>query len=679
MSRSLVLSNGRFFINFDELYRIRDIYFPHIGIANHSEGHPFLFGVFAEGGTHWVDEGWERSIAYEDGSLVGAAVLRNSSLQLEIALRDAIDFEIDAFVRAITVRDLSGRPRDIRVFLHQDFHISGSELGDTALFDPQIASLIHYKRDRYFLIGGGTAPDYRFDNFATGKKRMSGAEGTWRDAEGDGTLSGNPIAQGSVDSVIALALHVPASGDTTAYYWIAACERYGGLLRLDERIRGAGPAELIDRTARYWRLWVRANEPVYAALPPQLIPLYETSLLVARAHVDESGAIIAAADSDITNFARDTYTYVWPRDGALVATAFDRAGFPSVSRRFFAFAAALIKREGYFLHKYHPDRSLASSWHPWVDERGRPILPIQEDETGLVVWALWRHFERYRSIEEVQPAYRPFVLRAATFMAGYRDATTGLPLPSWDLWEERRGVMTFTCAAVWAGLDAAARFADAFGDRNPAAHFRQAAAEVKSGVLEHLWDEREGRFLRMIVPANAESGLSETRDATPDVSLFGLHFLRFLPPDDARLVATLDSVADALAVRTEIGGTARYRGDSYYAGSKELDMVPGNPWFVAQAWVAQWRIARARNEQELQDALAPVEWILRRASPAGLMPEQLHPYTGAPLAVTPLTWSHAAFVNTACDYLEKARALSGGAFTALPAETVRPILERALR
>ena len=63
--------------------------------------------------------------------------------------------------------------------------------------------------------------------------------------------------------------------------------------------------------------------------------------------------------------------------------------------------------------------------------------------------------DRYRGVEQVQPLYRRFIVRAADFLAAYRDPATGLPLPSWDLWEERRGVMTFTCATVWGGLDAA--------------------------------------------------------------------------------------------------------------------------------------------------------------------------------------------------------------------------------
>ena len=525
------------------------------------------------------------------------------------------------------------------------------------------------------MMGAGQAPDLRITRYATGKKRVNGAEGTWRDAEGDGILSGNPIAQGSVDSAIAVDLEVAGRGEEVLYYWIAAGERYGEMLQLDALIRSRGPAALIERTARYWRLWVEHHGVDYSGLPEPLVALYRTSLLVMRTHVDQGGAIIAATDSDIAQFARDTYSYMWPRDGALIADAFSRAGYPSVAQRFFDFAGHLIKKEGYFLHKYNPDRTLASSWHPWVDAKGQKVLPIQEDETGLVVWALWRHFERYRNVEEVQPLYRSFIVRAADFLAEYRDAATGLPLPSWDLWEERRGVLTFTCTAVWAGLDAAAQFAQAFGDVDLVARYRRAADEVRRGILEHLWDEERGRFLRMLIPPEpGVAGAKAVRDDTPDSSLFGLHFLGLLPEDDPRLVSTLEAVIEELTVRTEVGGLARYRGDYYHAVTQDWDRVPGNPWFIAQCWHAGWRIARAENPAALEAALEPLEWVAERAIGSGLLPEQLDPFSGAPLSVTPLTWSHAAFVTAVRDYLARR-----DAFEACPScGAVRPRVERAL-
>lgn len=653
MARSLVLGNGRFLINFDDLYRIRDIYFPWIGISNHTAGHYFRFGVWVNRQTHWIDEGWEREIAYEPGTLVGNSRLRNPKLGLELQVRDAIDFEADILVREVQVHNLEADARQIRLFLHHDFYISGSDVGDTALYDPELDAIIHYKRDRYFMIGGGSAPEYRLSRYAAGRKGVSGAEGTWRDAEGDGLLSGNPIAQGAVDSIIGLDLEISPRGAAKTYYWLAAGERYSDLIEYHQLIHDEGATALIERTAHYWDLWLDTHrvEPE-SGLSDELRRLYETSLLVMRTHVDDGGAIIAATDSDITAFARDTYSYMWPRDGALIAEAFDRAGYPAIAQRFFDFAGHLIKREGYFLHKYHPDRSLASSWHPWIDEQGERVLPIQEDETGLVLWALWNHFKRYHGVEEVLPLYRRMIVPASEFLASYRDQETGLPLQSWDLWEERRGVLTLTSVTVWAGLEAGANFATAFGDLELAARYRTAAGEVRSSVLEYLWDEDEERFLRMYIPPTDQE--EEVRDLTPDSSLFGLHFLGFLEPDDPRLIKTLDAVRTSLQVETEVGGLARYRGDYYHAVTQEWERVPGNPWFIAQCWLASWLIARAEGPAELDAALEPLEWVAEHATSAGLFPEQVNPFTGEPLSVTPLTWSHAEYVVAIRDYLARA-------------------------
>jgi len=35
------------------------------------------------------------------------------------------------------------------------------------------------------------------------------------------------------------------------------------------------------------------------------------------------------------------------------------------------------------------------------------------------------------------------------------------------------------------------------------------------------------------------------------------------------------------------------------------------------------------------------------------MAEQLHPYTGEPLSVSPLTWSHAAYVRAVREYVDR--------------------------
>lgn len=45
-------------------------------------------------------------------------------------------------------------------------------------------------------------------------------------------------------------------------------------------------------------------------------------------------------------------------------------------------------------------------------------------------------------------------------------------------------------------------------------------------------------------------------------------------------------------------------------------------------------------------------------SASGVLAEQVHPYTNAPLSVSPLTWSHGTAVLAVLDYLEKRKELA---------------------
>ncbi|MGH2490607.1 MAG: glycoside hydrolase family 15 protein, partial [Candidatus Limnocylindria bacterium] len=562
------------------------------------------------------------------------------------------------YFKEVTVEDEFGREREIRLFQHFDAHLFGNDVGDSAFYDPRAQAIVHYKGRRAFLISG-TAGGHSFGltSFAIGQKDAPGKEGTWRDAE-DGVLSRNPVAQGSIDSVGMLSFRVPPSGSSTAVFWIAAGESYDEVRELDKLVRERGPASFLARTKDYWRLWANKDESIADHLPTEIARLYKRSTLIIRTQVDNRGAIIAGNDSDVLRFNRDTYSYLWPRDGALVADALDLAGYGEVTRRFFFLCGDLMTREGYLLHKYNPDGSLGSSWHAWSTPEGRLELPIQEDETGLPIWALWQHYERDRDIEFIRPLYRKLVRTGADFMATFREARTKLPAPSFDLWEERRGIHAFTTAAVWAGLTAGRNFAVAFGQHELAKRYAVAAQEIREVALTHLWDEDRGRFVRTV--AVLPDGMI-VNDATIDISLAGVFLFGMLPAADPRVVATMKAIEQRLTVRTPVGGIARYESDYYFQISQDVASVPGNPWFVSTLWLAEWYIATAATLDDLERPLALLRWCASKALPSGVLAEQVHPYTGEPLSVSPLTWSHAAFVSAVQHYARASARIKGRA------------------
>lgn len=669
MPRDLPLGNGSLLVNFDSLYRVRDIYFPHVGMENHAQGHVFRFGVWVDGLFRWIeDPGWTRDLRYRTDTLVTAVRLRHPELELEIECADAVDMAVNLFLRRFDIHDLSGRPREVRLFFHHDFHILENPVGDTAYYEPQRRCVLHYKGNRWFLINGakrtgeppgaagndeadGAAPpgmEVGIDQWATGVKEFRGKEGTWKDAE-DGRLEGNPIAQGSVDSTVALHARTSPGSPAVVHYWMAVGRSFAEVAEINRNVRRRGPDDFIGRTRGYWDLWVDKTGDGFGQIPEDLVGCFRRSLLILRTQIDNGGAITAANDHDIVRFARDTYSYVWPRDGALAAHALDLSGHFQVTQAFFDFCHRVIAREGYFLHKYNPDGSLASSWHPWLGREGKQ-LPIQEDETGLVVWALWRHVDRFRDIEWMKDKYRGLVARAADWMASYRDAATGLPLPSYDPWEERYGVHAFTVAATWAGLIAASRFAYRFNEGHLAQKWKSAADGIRAAADRFLFRSDLGRFARSLVPGG-EGG--PEADPVLDSSLHGLWLFGMYAPDDPRIVRTIEAARERLWVRAGAGGMARYENDIYQQVSRDVERIPGNPWLVCTLWLAQWRIALAKRREDLEPALDILRWAASRALRSGVFAEQFDPLTGEPISVSPLTWSHAAFVTTFLEYANR--------------------------
>jgi GH15 family glucan-1,4-alpha-glucosidase len=229
-----------------------------------------------------------------------------------------------------------------------------------------------------------------------------------------------------------------------------------------------------------------------------------------------------------------------------------------------------------------------------------------------------------------------------------------LPLPSWDLWEERRGVLGWTVASTWAGLQAAGNFAEAFGEAHLAAQYRKTADEIKAGVEKHLWRPDLNRFVRMI---NRREASSWDVDTELDSSLFGLWYFGMFPADDPRIVATMNAIRQHLWVKTDIGGAARYEHDYYHQVTDDKVNVPGNPWFICTLWLAEWQIAVANSTDDLKPALDILNWTARHTLQSGVMAEQVHPYNGEPLSVSPLTWSHATLVLTVRELLAKQNSL----------------------
>jgi GH15 family glucan-1,4-alpha-glucosidase len=651
MSRHIVLGNGTILVSLDANAQVRDFYFPEVGSENNVDvNRPHKIGVFTEGQMSWIDSGgWNFSVNYMKETMASDISASNKNLDIELGFVDAVYNEKNIFLRKITVRNMRKREREIKIMFNQQFQPMESGRGHTAFYDPATGSVIHYKDKKFFLVSGEMSGK-PIDDYGVGLMGIEGKEGTWRDAE-DGILSKNAIEHGSVDSTISFSLRLSGDEMKEVNYWTAAGETLEEVKELHDYILKKTPEHILESTQDFWRAWVNKTPLDFLDLGREAVDLYKKSLLIIRTHADNRGGIIASSDGEILQYGRDNYSYVWPRDASFTVMALDKAGYTSVTKKFFEFCNDTISEEGYFYHKYLPDKSLGSSWHPWMKD-GQGQLPIQEDETALVLVAFWKHYESTKDIEFIESLYNSLIKKAADFLCDYRDMATGLPKPSYDLWEQKYGVSTFTASSVAAALDAAANFAKTLGKEEDERKYFLASRQVKDAVVDNLYNKEKKFFDKFVLPKNGGMERDTVLDAS---SAFGVFYFKIIESSDPRISEIFHTVEEKLRCKNGVDGVARYEGDEYY---RAVENAPGNPWFITTLWLARYYAITAKSASDLERVKTWINWSVDKAFKSGILSEQVHAVTGKPLSAAPLVWSHAEYVSTVLDYLEKKKELA---------------------
>ncbi|HLD03160.1 MAG TPA: glycoside hydrolase family 15 protein [Candidatus Dojkabacteria bacterium] len=677
MSTALVIGNGNLLININNSLNIVDVYWPHVGQENHLSRHPNEIFLRINGEfTNFTDGSWQITPGYLGDSLTCFSTVYSSKFQMKITFADCILQNKDILIRNFSVENLSEKLQEVFIYFKSNFYILGDDVGDTALWYTPAQALVHYKKNRY-LATGSSAQIYQFSTAGPEDNNKQGCVPNWESGE----LWNNPVVTGSAQSCISYRFQLNPNERKDLDYFIICGRSFEGIKDGASYIRNHDSRELMKSTSHYWENWVLSKVNNYFSgkfpkvfeeqkLNEKMLNLYKRSLLVIRTQFDNNGAIIAANDSTFLKMGgKDTYSYFWPRDGAMVVTALIEVGYGDLAKSFFRYCKRALTKEGYLMHKYYTnlDDGIGSTWHPWVDKGGNLQLPIQIDETALVLWALWKHYERFGDQEFLNEMWDNFILPAGDFLIHYRYKeaqqiqdlksfvggfqgnsddlqldlaynSSGLPRPSYNLWEIKRGIHSFSVASVYAGLKAAASLSMNYGRVDKAKEYEVTAKEVKASFEKYLFDNRSGRFITMIYCDHETKAC--VIDKSLDSSLYSLWAFDMFSLNDLRIDLTMKAIEETLWLKTDIGGIARKEDDWYLRGSQQH--LPGNPWFISTLWVAQYWI-RKRN---LETAKKYLRWVLDHTDSTGLIAEQADPYTGFSLSVKPLTWAHAELVRT---------------------------------
>ena len=640
MARPIVLSNGELHVGINKFGLVHDFYFPYVGLEDHAAGNSLRHrvGVWTDGLISWLDDGaWTFKFRYPLRALIGHIIAKNEQLGILIEFDDVVDAHMSAFMRNIHVVNLRDTPREIRLFMHQAFVIGDARSNtDTAQYLPDSDSILHYRGRRAFIISG-EAEGKPFDQHTVGLFGIEGYEGSYRDAD-DGNLSMSNVEHGRVDSVIRFTLDIPAYSSKRAHYWIAAGTSTREALYIHKQVREDGVLKRLHSTAEWWRDWLKPALVVAEKIDPEQQENFIRSAMIIKSQIDKRGAVIASTDTTMLHYSRDAYAYCWPRDGAYVIWPLIRMGYEDEAHRFFEFCRRGLHPGGFLMHKYLADGALGSSWHPYVHD-GVQAPPIQEDETALVLFVFSQFYNMHPGARLLREFYEPMVLPMADFLASYIDEMTGLPKPSYDLWEEKFLTTTYTTSVVYAALLAAADLAEVAEDEDNAVKWRSAADDILSAAHKHLYNHSRQAFYKGLIVKNGQIEYNDTFDLS---SVFGSFMFGLFPVGSEELTATIATLNRTFGMDNGTIGLPRYENDDY---RRVNPGVTGNWWIISSLWLAQYHI----EVGETDAAHRILNWVQDHASSTGMLAEQLSPVDEVPISVEPLTWSHAEYIATLLD------------------------------
>ncbi len=380
-------------------------------------------------------------------------------------------------------------------------------------------------------------------------------------------------------------------------------------------------------TAHHWQHWLaRGNLPDHRWRSY----LARSALTLKGLSFAPTGAIVAAATTSLPETPHGErnwdYRYCWIRDSALALWGLFTLGFDWEANDFFAFITDMVERDGGDLQIVYGidgrcDLDEQVLKHLSGYQGARPVRignaaysQQQNDVWGVVLDSLYQHARsRDRLDERVWDMARQQVEHA---LARWREPDRGI-------WEIRGTPRHFTSSKLmcWVAADRGARLARLREDTDTARRWQAAADEIHADICANALDER-GVF--------CQSYGSTALDA----SVLLMPLLRFLPPDDPRIRATVLAIAEEL---TQDGLVLRYRveeADDGLSGS-EGTFTLCSFWLVS----ALAEIGEQRRARDL------CERVLSHASPLLLYAEEIDACSGRHLGNFPQAFTHLALIN----------------------------------
>jgi GH15 family glucan-1,4-alpha-glucosidase len=387
----------------------------------------------------------------------------------------------------------------------------------------------------------------------------------------------------------------------------------------------------LNDTVSAWESWSELHQ---AYEGPWRDLVHQSGRVLQALSFQPTGAICAAATTSLPETAGGSrnwdYRYAWVRDASFTIEALWVAACPDEANEFFdymtASAATSVSRgvDLQIMFGIGGERDLTERELPHL--RGwRDSAPVrvgngawsqrQLDVYGELLNSVYRLSDQ---VTELGPATKRFLVNLADAAARrWRERDQGI----WEIRGEPRDFL-YSKLMCWVALERAVALADRLDASDRVEEWKRTQEEIHETIVTRGWSERANAF--------SQSFGSDELDA----SNLMLALIGFLPPDDPRILATIDAIEDRLT--DERGLVYRYRSHDGLKGEEGTFLLC--TFWLAQALALAGQPERARTVFERAAAFV---------NDVGLLSEEVDPMSGELLGNFPQAFSHIGLVNAA--------------------------------
>jgi alpha,alpha-trehalase len=384
--------------------------------------------------------------------------------------------------------------------------------------------------------------------------------------------------------------------------------------------------ERLGSTEGFWRAWLRDGDfPDH----PWRIHLQRSALVLKGLTYAPSGAILAAPTTSLPESPGGErnwdYRFSWIRDSTFSLWALHTLGFDQEARDFMRFVLGICRRDPrlQIMYGIGGERELTERTLDHLEgyDGARPVRigngafdQRQNDVWGALLDSIYLHEKALRG--SGTRADRELIREQV------EAAISAWPHPDQGIWESRGEPRHYVSSKlmIWVAVDRGARLARSVGNDGLAAEWEATAERIRGEILER--GVRGGIFRQHY----------ET-DAL-DASTLLIPLVRFLPPDDRRIRATVEAIDERL---TEHGLVLRYKVEETDDG---LTGAEGT-FLICSFWLASAlsEIGEAERARKLcERLLASSGWL-------DLYAEELEAQSSRHLGNFPQAFTHLALIN----------------------------------